>query len=92
VKKGLKRQLVLYWYQRGEQILPETYSAWEAYSDKLSAVLHILLSTPRAGYTLVRVSAPVFESVDVTLAHEIAFVQATFPLLTKHLAVPHASR
>jgi EpsI family protein len=92
VQKGLAQQLVLYWYQQGEKILPERYSAWEAYSNKLTTLLHLLHTTPRADRTLVRVSAPVLESVDVTLAHEIAFIQAAFPLLTQQFALESVSR
>jgi EpsI family protein len=92
VQKGLARQLVLYWYQQGEKILPEKSSAWQAYGDKLATLLRLLHTAPRADRTLVRVSAPVLESVDDTLAHEIAFIQAAFPLLTRHFALDIASR
>jgi EpsI family protein len=93
VQKGLARQLVLYWYQQGEKILPENYSGWEVYGGRLAALLSILHRVPRANHhALVRVSAPVLESVDVTLAQEIAFIQAAFPLLTKHFARDISSR
>jgi EpsI family protein len=93
VQKGLAQQLVLYWYQQGERILPENYSAWEVYGGRFAALLSILHRAPRANHhVLVRVSAPVLESVDVTLAHEIAFVQAAFPLLTRHFTRDISSR
>jgi hypothetical protein len=92
VQKGLAQQLVLYWYQQGEKILPEKSSAWEAYGGKLATLLRLLHTTPRIDRTLVRISAPVVESVDETLAHQVAFIQAAFPLLTKHFALEIASR
>jgi hypothetical protein len=55
-------------------------------------LLHLLHTAPRADRTLVRISAPVLASVDDTLAHEIAFIQAVLPLLTKHFALEIASR
>jgi EpsI family protein len=92
VQKGLAQQLVLYWYQQGEKILPEKSSAWEVYGGKLATLLRLLHTAPRADHTLVRISAPVLASVDDTLAHEIAFIQAALPLLTKHFALEIASR
>jgi EpsI family protein len=92
VQKGLERQLVLYWYQWGDRILPEGYSVWGDYGYRLTALLRLLRPASRKDYTLVRVSAPVVDSVEATLAYEIAFIQAAFPLLAKHFALDIAAR
>jgi EpsI family protein len=86
VKKDLERQLVLYWYQWGEKVITEKQGPWGLLESKLRAMSSIF--TPaRLDTTLVRISAPVVGSVEETLAHEVAFIQAVFPLLSQQFAL-----
>ena len=86
VQKGLEQQLVLYWHQWGEQILPEGQGPWGDYRYRLSSLPRILHASPRTDRALVRISALVTDSVEETLSYEVAFIQAALPLLMQHFA------
>jgi EpsI family protein len=86
VTKDLERQLILYWYQRGEKVITEKQDPWGLLESKLRAMFSVF--TPaRLDTTLVRISAPVVGSVEETLAREVAFIQAVFPLLSQQFAL-----
>jgi EpsI family protein len=89
VQQNLERQVILYWYQWGENIITEKQEFWGLFELKFRALLSIL-APARPDCTLVRISAPVVSSVEETLAREVAFIQAVFPLLRQQfaLAVP----
>ena len=92
VQKGSHQRLVLYWHQWGDQVSTEEDS-W------LTSVLHVFkeyqlkvdsaLQTKklRTDKALVRIDAPILHNIDITLSHEIDFIQSAFPLLAKHFAL-----
>lgn len=93
VQKGLERSVVLYWFQWGERI------AAEEYGYDLRAKLSWLIQLPsrlarsgRTDRTLVQISAPVAGEVEETLACEVAFIQAVFPLLVERFSLEVSSR
>ena len=94
VQKNLEKQVILYWYQWGERIITEKQEFWGVFDLKLRA-LFSTFTPSRPDYTLVRISTPVVGSVEATLAHEVAFIQAVFPLLRQQFALavpsPHVS-
>jgi EpsI family protein len=97
VQKGLEQHLVLYWNQSGERVFTELdlwQKRWtqilEEYWSRLTAILHQRGS--RTDRVFVRISAPILHNLDDTLSHEIAFIQAVFPLLAQHLALHDTSR
>ena len=78
IQKGLDKRVVLYWYQsRGRAYASE-------YWGKVYLVLDALTRNRTDG-SLVRVSAPVVDSVEATLEREKAFVRAAYPLLRQYL-------
>ena len=79
VQKGSEQQWVLYWLQRGENVVT-TMDIWEEYRWRLTALWR-LTPVPR-GQTLVLVAAPVRDTSEEALARAIAFVQAMFPRLS----------
>jgi EpsI family protein len=86
VQRDLERQLIFYWYQWGEKVITEKPGPRGLLESKLRAVFSIF--TPaRLDTTLVRISAPLVGSVEETLAREVAFVQAVFPLLSQQFAL-----
>jgi EpsI family protein len=92
VQKGSHQRLVLYWHQWGDHVSTEEDSwltslvnVFKEYKLKVdSGIQTKVLRTDKA---LVRVDAPIFQSVDATLSHEISFVQSAFPLLANHFAL-----
>lgn len=92
VQKGLQKRVVLYWHQWGDEVTLDQFS-WLDYGSQIFTeykfkVYSALQSTPlRSDKALVRIDAPVTQTIDKTLANEIAFVQAAFPLLSKHFAL-----
>jgi EpsI family protein len=98
VQKGTERQLVLYWYQWGDRIVTEKnwedWGRWRDYKLRLYSLLHLpslLINNDRTDRALVRISAPVIDNVEETLSHEIAFIQAAFPLLVRHFSLDGSS-
>ena len=78
IEKGLEKQLVLYWYQERGRINTSEY--WAKFYLVLDAI-----TRNRTDGSLVRISAPVMDSVDATLNQEIEFIRLIFPLLEKFL-------
>jgi EpsI family protein len=78
VSRGEDRQMVLYWYQeRGRIVANEywgkAYLVWDS------------MTRSRTDGALVRLSAPVVASEDVTYRQLVAFTTDVFPLLTEFL-------
>jgi EpsI family protein len=80
IGKGLDRQLVLYWYQSRDRVVASEY--WGKIYTVLDAV-----EFNRTDAALVRVIVPIPDqgSVDKAESEAIAFVQAMFPYLGRHL-------
>ena len=78
IQKGLDKRVVLYWYQSRGRVYASEY--W----GKIYLVLDSIMKNRTDG-SLVRISAPVVDSVEATLERERAFVQDAFPLLTQFL-------
>ena len=78
IQKGLQKQLVLYWYQERGRINANEY--WALFYRILDAI-----TRNRTDGSLVRISAPVINSVDETLKYEVDFIRLTFPLLREFL-------
>jgi EpsI family protein len=79
VQKGVEQQWVLYWPQRGTQVVTAR-NMWEEYRWKLTALWR--LTPVRTDKTLVLVAAPVTDSREEARGRAIAFIQAVFPLLS----------
>ncbi|HEY7495753.1 MAG TPA: EpsI family protein [Candidatus Tectomicrobia bacterium] len=89
VQKDLETHLVLYWDQWGDTLFADKNKQDRGYIGDLQKMLHLvssLASDRRMHRTMVRVYAPVTDSVDATLAQEIAFIQDIFPLLEQQLS------
>jgi EpsI family protein len=94
VQKDLETHLVLYWDQWGDTLFADENKEDRTYTDNLHKMLHLisrLANDRRMHRTMVRVYAPVTDSVDATLAQEIAFIQDMFPLLEQQLSPARAS-
>jgi EpsI family protein len=94
VQKDLETHLVLYWDQWGDTLFAEKNNQDMRYIGDLQKMLHLvsrLANDRRMHRTMVRVYAPVTDSVDATLAQEIAFIQDIFPLLEQQLSPDRAS-
>ena len=78
IQKGPKRQLLLYWYHDRGRIIAGEYWA------KFYLVYDSIIKR-RSDGALVRIIAPIKDSIDKTLAEEIAFINAMLPLLREHL-------
>jgi len=80
IGKGLDRQLVLYWYQSRDRVVASEY--WGKIYTVLDAV-----EFNRTDAALVRVIVPIPDqgSVEKAESEAIAFVQAMFPHLGRHL-------
>jgi hypothetical protein len=84
--------LVLYWHQWGDQVSTEEDSwltsvlrVFKEYQLKVDSALQT--KTLRTDKALVRIDAPILHNIDITLSHEINFLQSAFPLLAKHFAL-----
>ena len=78
IEKGLDRQVILYWYQDRGRVVASEYAAkvhliWDA------------MTTNRTDGSLVRISTPVVGSEDDAYRHAVAFVEAAWEPLTRHL-------
>lgn len=78
IQKGLDTRVVFYWYQSRGRVYASEY--W----GKIYSVLDSIIRSRTDG-SLVRISAPVVDSVEATLERGRAFVQDAFPLLTQFL-------
>ena len=78
IQKGMEKQLVLYWYQERGRINISEYWA------KLYMILDAITRNRTDG-SLVRISAPVVDSVKETLKCETEFVRLVVPLLKEFL-------
>jgi EpsI family protein len=80
IGKGLDKQLVLYWYQSHRRVVASEY--WGKIYTVLDAVKY-----NRTDAALVRVVAPISDSVPVDLAEKqgLSFIQSLFPRLNKSL-------
>lgn len=78
IQKGLEKRVVLYWYQSRGRVYASEY--W----GKIYLVLDALTRNRTDG-SLVRVSAPVVDSVEATLEQENKFIQDAFPILNQFL-------
>ena len=78
IAKGLEKQLVLYWYQERGRVIANEYQA------KLYMIVDAITRNRTDG-ALIRLSAGVSESVEVTEARLMAFTQRLFPLLALYL-------
>lgn len=78
IQKGLDSQLVLYWYQERGRIITNEYLA------KLYLIFDAITRNRTDG-SLVRVSAPVINSVDETLNYQVQFIKLLFPFLSEFL-------
>lgn len=82
IQKGLERQMVLYWYQSHGRVVASEY--WGRIYTVTDAIRH-----NRTDAALVRVTVPIFDdtpgAVSAAQARGIAFVQALFPYLGRHL-------
>jgi EpsI family protein len=81
IQKGLDRQVVFYWYQSRDRVVASEY--WGKVYTVLDAMRH-----NRTDAALVRVTVPI--GVDAggrgqAMMAGVAFVQALFPHLSKHL-------
>jgi EpsI family protein len=93
VQKDLETHLVLYWDQWGDTFFADKNKADRGYIGDLQKMLYLvsrLANDRRVHRTMVRVYAPVTDSVDATMAQEITFIQDIFPLLEQQLS-PHRS-
>lgn len=92
VQNGLQRQLVLYWFQHGDEIAPESKGA--DFKAKLAWIVKLpwmVLSNERTDRALVRFSSAVVGDADEALARQIEFIQAAFPALENHFDLDLAS-
>jgi EpsI family protein len=88
VKRGSERQLLLYWIQMGDRIIAEGYGG--GLRTRLSWMLQLpytLLANERTDRTIVRITAPVTDSVEATLSRQIDFIQAAFPILSSYFSL-----
>ena len=94
VQKDLETHLVLYWDQWGDTLFADRNKEDRGYIGDLHKMLYLvsrLANDRRMHRTMVRVYAPVTDSVDATLAQEIAFIQDMFPLLEQQLSPNNSS-
>lgn len=80
IRKGLERQVVLYWYQSHNRVVASEY--WGKIYTVLDAIRY-----NRTDAALIRIISPVLGD-DMELDSERAameFAQAIFPMLTRHL-------
>ncbi|MDY6972775.1 MAG: EpsI family protein [Thermodesulfobacteriota bacterium] len=78
IRKGMAQQLVLYWYQERGRINTSEYWA------KLYMIFDAITRNRTDG-SLVRISAPVVDSVKETLKRETEFVRLVVPLLREFI-------
>ena len=78
IQKGLEKQLVLYWYHERGRINTSEY--WAKFYLIFDAV-----TRNRTDGSLVRISAPVIDSVEQTLKREKEFIGLMFPYLKEFL-------
>lgn len=78
IQKDQHQQLVLYWYQSQGRAVASEVSA------KLQLVKNAIFSNRTDG-ALIRVTSPVFGSVQETFAWQVAYVQAMYPVLSEFL-------
>ena len=78
IRKGVEKQLVLYWYQERGRINTSEYMA------KFYMIVDAITRNRTDG-ALVRISAPVINSVDETLKQEKEFIRLAFPFLKDFL-------
>jgi EpsI family protein len=80
IGKGLDRQLVLYWYQSHRRVVASEY--WGKVYTVLDSVRY-----NRTDAAMVRIVVPIPDSRPLTAVEErgVAFAQALFPLLSRHL-------
>jgi EpsI family protein len=78
IQKGLEKELILFYYQIGDQTMPELAQY------RLSAIVRGILFN-RIGGTLVRVSGPVNQTVDKTFEDEAEFLRVISPIVKQYV-------
>jgi EpsI family protein len=78
VQKDQKQQLVLYWFlSQGQPVASETFS-------RLLLVKNALLYNRTDG-ALIRITSPLYGTVEETFAYQVTYMQAMYPLLQQFL-------
>jgi len=78
IQKGLTKQLVLFYFQTGDQTIPELSGY------RLRAIVQGILFN-KIGAAIVRVSAPVTETVEKTEREEAEFLKAIAPMIEQYI-------
>lgn len=78
IQKGLTKQLVLFYFQTGAQTIPEL-SGYR----RRAIVQGILFN--KIGAAIVRVSAPVTETVEQTQREEVEFLKTIAPMIEQYI-------
>ncbi len=78
IQKGEQHQLVLYWYDSQGQAVASEFNA------KLQLVKNAIFKNRTDG-ALVRITSPIYGSVQETVRMQIGYIQAMYPNLTEFL-------
>jgi len=78
IQKGLMKQLVMFYFQTGDQTIPELSGY------RLRAIVQGILFN-KIGAAIVRISAPVTETVERTDSEEAEFLKAIAPMIEQYI-------
>ena len=78
IQKGLTKQLVLFYFQTGNKTVPELSGY------RLRAIVQGILFN-KIGTAIIRISAPVTETVEKTYAEETEFLKVIAPMIEQYI-------
>jgi len=78
IQKGIAKELVLFYFQMGDRTMPELSGY------RLAAIVHGILFN-KIGGTIVRISAPISQTVEKTYSEETEFLKTIGPMLEQYL-------